>query len=203
LASLSFSTLGLATICAIFLGLNANAQYGLSLQIVTIIQSLSLVWTGVKWPLINQFRARQDLKVLREVFWPRVWLQNLSFIFLTLVTLPVAEPLLGLLETDKQVLPLGWWFALAANGFLEMQFATWTQLLTTENRVPSMWATVVTSFATIGLTLFLMTCTRLGLGALVLGPLVCGCVYNYWYWPGAGAKSLNTTWLSFTVRRPE
>jgi len=37
----------------------------------------------------------------------------------------------------------------------------------------------------------------MGLGGLVLGPLIAGCVFNYWYWPLAGAKTLHTSFWGF------
>ncbi len=100
------------------------------------------------------------------------------------------------------MLPLGWLSLLALYLFLEMQFAFWTHLLTTENRVPSLWAAVITYPLGVGLAWLLYGATPLGIGAFVLGPLVAGCLFNYWYWPMAGARSLQTNCLKFVFVRP-
>jgi len=100
------------------------------------------------------------------------------------------------------MLPFGWLSLLTLYLFLEMQFAFWTHLLTTENRVPSLWATVVTYPLGVGLVWLLYEATQLGIGAFVLGPLLAGSLFNYWYWPIAGAWSLQTNWVKFVFMRP-
>jgi hypothetical protein len=47
----------------------------------------------------------------------------------------------------------------------------------------------------------LIQMTALGLPSLVLAPLVTGVLFNYWYWPLAGARSIGTTLNAFLFRR--
>ena len=49
--------------------------------------------------------------------------------------------------------------------------------------------------------MLLINVTDLKVGALVAAPLVAGAIFNYWYWPKAGARSLHTTWLRFMMRK--
>src|SRR5207247_580035 len=149
LLSLYASTAALAFLCLKYLGLQANAQYGLSLQIMTIIQGVASVWTAVKWPLIGQLRARQELDRLRRELWPRLWLQRISFFLLAAVVLALGPRMINLLGTDKQLLPLELLSALALNAFLDMQFGTWATFISTENRIPTLWPTLISSVLTI------------------------------------------------------
>ena len=197
-----FCANSLAVLCLTTLGLAANAQYGLSLQIVAIVQGMSAVWIQVKWPWIGQLRAKQELSEVRRLLADRIHLQNGTFFLLSVGALLFAQWLLDLWGANKQVLPVALLSLLALNSFLEMQFSTWTILLSTENRIPSLWATVVTNLSSVVLAVVLIKLASVGLTALVLAPLVSGCLFNYWYWLGAGAKSLNTTWWWFTFRRP-
>ncbi len=190
-----------AVLCLRLFGLGANAQYGLSVQIISLITGMATVWTYVKWPLAAQLRARQDDAGLRRLLWPRVWLQSLTFLALAAIAVVIGQPLLDWWGTDKKVLPTVWLTLLALNGFLDTRICFWTILLATENRVPSLWPTVATNLFSLVLATVLIYSTSLGLGALVLAPLVAGGMFGYWYWPLAGARNLRTTWLRFTFSR--
>ena len=161
-----------------------------------------MVWTGVKWPLVGQLRARHDHFALRRLLWPRVWLQSVTFIVLAVLAFQLGPYLLQWLGSGKQMLPGGWFLLLLLTGFLETQFAFWTTLLAMENRIPSLWPVVTTNFVTLILMFVLVKATYLDLGALMLAPLLTGSLFNYWYWAIAGAKSLQTSWWRFTFSKP-
>jgi hypothetical protein len=52
------------------------------------------------------------------------------------------------------------------------------------------------------LSLALVHFTTLGLGTLVLGPLLAGAVFNYWYWPPFAARGIGTTLFRFLFFGP-
>jgi hypothetical protein len=189
-------------ICLHVLGLAANAKYGLSVQIMAFISGMAAVWTNVKWPVIGQYRARHDLVGVQRILRPRVWLQNLTFLAASGGTLLCAPFLLERFGSGKQMLTSAWLVLLMLNSFFEMQFTLWGTLLTTENRVPYLWPTVATNVLSLGLSLTLIHFTSLGLGALVLGPLLSGILFNYWFWPPYAARSLGTTLLRLLFLGP-
>src|SRR5262249_16301295 len=153
----------------------------LSFQVTALIQGMSAVWTSVKWPLVGQLRSQQEIGRIRELLWPRVWLQSLTFFVLAALALCAGPPLLAQWGSGKSMLPSEWLILLVLYGFMELKFAFWTQLLSTENRIPSLWATVITYSGSVLLTFGLLKLTPLGPGAIVLGPLIAGGLFNYWY----------------------
>lgn len=190
------------SICALFFGLQDNATYGLSGQLLAILAGMASVWTSVKWPIIGQYHARQDLGSLRRLLWPRVWLQNLSFLSGCAMLLLTGPFLLKHFGGGKELIPITWLALLALNGLFEMQFNIWGTLLTMENRVPYLWPTVATNILSLELTLIFVGFTNLGVGSLVLGPLLAGCLFNYWFWPPYAARRIGTRLLRFLVRGP-
>jgi len=180
-------------ICVHVLGLSANARYGLSVQLVSIIAGMAAVWTFVKWPIIAQYLARHDLVGVQRVLRPRVWLQNSTFLFGCAGVLVFVHFLLHWVGSGKQTIPIPWLVLLMLNALFETQFNIWGTLLATQNRLPYLWPTVATNVLSLALSLILVHFTSLGLGALVLGPLIAGCLFNYWYWPLFTARSLGTT----------
>jgi O-antigen/teichoic acid export membrane protein len=187
-------------ICTMFFGLEATAVYGLSVQLLTISAGMAGVWTATKWPIIGQYHARHDLESLRSVLWPRVWLQNLSFLAAIFGLLLAGPFLLRHFGAGKEILPLTWLALLALNSFFELQFNIWGTLLTLENRVPYLWPTVATNVLSLQLTLIFVGFTDLGLGALVVGPLLAGALFNYWFWPPYAARSIGTSFFKFLCR---
>ena len=66
-------------ICTQTMGLAATAQYGLSLQIMNVLQGMAGVWLQVKWPIIGQYLSRQEWHPLRALLRQRLLLQMASF----------------------------------------------------------------------------------------------------------------------------
>jgi len=189
-------------ICLRVLGLAANAQYGLSVQLAGIAASMSAVWTNVRWPIIGQYLSRHDFTAVHRAFRPRLLLQILTF-FLLAGGLVVCGPLLlRWFGNHKTMLPSGWLVLLLANSFLETQYTLWTTLIFAQNRTPFLWFAVVSNVLSLTLSQALIHFTSLGLGALVLGPLLAGSLFNYWYWPAYGARTLGTSLGRFLLRPP-
>jgi O-antigen/teichoic acid export membrane protein len=189
-------------VCMSFLGLAANAQYGLSVQLVSFAQGMAMAWIWVKWPLIGQHRARRDYPSLRRLFWQRLHLQVLTFVLMTAVLIPLAPLLLDWLHTDKSVLPVYWLVLLGINALLELHLASWSTLITTTNRFPFLVPIIVSNVCSFLLALTLVRLSSLGPGALILAPLITGGLVNYWYWPRQGARTLDTNWRQFVFSRP-
>lgn len=189
-------------ICTRVLGLTATAQYGLSMQLVGITASMAAVWTAVKWPLIGQYLARHDAAAVQRVLRPRLWLQTLTFLLLAVALIGCGPMLLQQLGNHKTMLPARWVAPLLLNSFLEIQFGVWTTLIFAQNRMPFFWPVIAANVFSLALSLTLIHFTSLGLGALVLAPLLAGTLFNYWYWPCYAARSLGTSLFRFLFNRP-
>jgi O-antigen/teichoic acid export membrane protein len=190
-------------ICLKVLGLVEFAQYGLSGQLVGAISGMAAVWTTVKWQLIGQYRAQHDHAAMQRVLWPRFWLQHLTFLVLAGGLILCGPLLLRWFGSGKQMLPLGWLILLTLYHFVELHLSFWVALISTENRIPFLWPGLATTAVSLGLAILLIHSTSLGIGALVLAPLLAGSLFNYWYWPLVGARSLDRGLFHFLCCRPQ
>jgi Na+-driven multidrug efflux pump len=179
------------------LGLTANASFGLTFQVVSIISGLATVWTQVKWPLIGQLVARRDVTALRQTLWPRLWLVLLSYGALAAGAILLGPQLLIWIGSETTLLPTLWFALLALNGLLEQNCSNWNTLIALGNRLPMLWPSLITNFAGLYLSLVLVGAPGTGAGVLALGPLLAGLAFNYWYWPRYGARTLNLSWREF------
>jgi O-antigen/teichoic acid export membrane protein len=189
-------------ICTHKFGLEATGRYGLSVQLMGIAMGMAAVWVSTRWPLIGQYQARRQFALLQAALRPRVWLQNATYLALATTVVLAGPALMDLFGKDKELLPVALLLLLAGNSFLELQFTTWGTLISTQNRLPYLWPTVATNVLSLTLTLVLVHATSLGLGALVLGPLIAGSLFNYWYWPPYAARSIGTTLFRFLFTGP-
>jgi hypothetical protein len=190
-------------ICTGAFGLVANAKYGLSLQLMIIALTMASVWFTVKRPLLGQCLARHDLAAVRQIFWPRLWLQNLTFLVLAAGVVCCGAMALNWIGGGKEILSMGWLAVLMFYFFLYSQYVTWGTLMATANNLAYLWPTVATNVLSLILSLLLVYFTRLGLGALVLGPLLAGVLFNFWYWPAYAARDIGTTLFHFLFLGPK
>ncbi|GDY20432.1 hypothetical protein LBMAG56_17770 [Verrucomicrobiota bacterium] len=191
----------MALLCLEFFGLAANAQYGLSVQLMAAGQGMAAAWTLVKWPEIAQHCARGDHAAMRRVFQPRLWRQLISMGVFSAIIVPCAQPVLRWLGSNKEVLPPVWFALLAINALLESHLSAWGMLIATGNRIPVTWAVLLSNLTSVTLAAILTASVLPGIGALVLAPLLVGCAFNYWYWVGYGARFLGSTWPRFLFQR--
>jgi O-antigen/teichoic acid export membrane protein len=191
-------------LCTKILGLSATAQLGLSLQLMILLNGIATVWIQVKWPILGQHLARNQLDQVRQIVHSRMLLQGSTFILMAVIVVPFTPVLLDWLQTDKHTIPPLWFAILAAATLLEMHFNSWTTLISIGNRLPFLWHTVLTNLGAVVLSAVLLLNTSLGIGAFVLGPLILSAAYNYWRWPIEGARMLGTSWcrLMFSGSTP-
>ncbi|MGH8024849.1 MAG: lipopolysaccharide biosynthesis protein, partial [Limisphaerales bacterium] len=90
-------------ICVYSFGLVANAQYGLSVQLMNIAVGMAAVWITIKWPLIGQYRARHNHAAIRHIIWQRLWFQNLTFLFLAAAIILFGPMLLRWAGSSKEM----------------------------------------------------------------------------------------------------
>lgn len=189
-------------ICLPLLGLAASGEYGFSLQLIFICSGMAQAWTLVKWPQVGQLRIKQDHAALRRLLWPRLWLQYLTYAAMVTATIVIVPALLQWYQSDKTLLPTLWLSLLALNGLLELNCTFWSTLISTENRLPMVWPTLISNIATVCVIVILAKTTDLGLASFVLAPISVGIIFSYWKWPQEGARSIGTSWRRFLLQRP-
>lgn len=184
-------------LCAYMFGLEAGGVYGFSVQVISIVGGMAGVWTLVKWPLLGQFIAARNLEALRRILWSRLWLQVISYAGLVLAAILLGPVLISLIRSDKQMLPLLWMALLATNGVLEAHCSVWNTMISMWNQLPMLWPSLITNAVALLLNISLVLLPDAHPGYLVLGPLLAGVAFNYWYWPGYGARMIASTWTRF------
>ena len=172
-------------------------SFTFSHMLLTFVASVSITWTQVKWPLVNRYRSEGAFEAMRTALFPRIWLQGLNLFFGAIAVALIAPPALAWIAPEKSILPTALFLLLGANFLLETMFSFWTSLLMADNRLPSLWPTVIHYGLIIVVAFLAVAWKGFGVAALVWAPLVVGLLFNYWYWSFAGAQFLKTNLIRY------
>lgn len=176
-------------ICSAYLGLSETASYGLTLQVIGFISSLSIAWIQVKFPLIVQLRAQRRHKEIARIFSARMRLMVLSFVAASLVTYFFGNQILVLLKTKTTLLEQPLLAILLFFYLLEIHCHQFGTLIVTENKMPFLTASLLTGTGTVALSLLLVP--HFGILGIILSFGLTGISYVYWWIVWRGARSIH------------
>lgn len=197
LAAMFATSYAFTVLCLARFGPAANGEYGLSVQIMNIAVGIAAVWVTVKWPAVAQLRMQGRLDSIRSLLRPRFWRQTFTYLGLAGGAIVLGPWLLAWVSPDKAMLPRPLLVLLALNAFGELNFAFWTTLISTENRIPAFRAFTATQLASVIAACAFVLFANGGLEVLVIVPLLLGAAFNYWWWAREGARMLGTTLTGF------
>lgn len=180
-----------------FVGLAAAASYGLSLQLLTLLSTMSTLLFTLQMPKMNALQANNDKEALKSLFSSAVMLSWGIFIVGTLGLVFVGIPLLGAWRSNTTLLPLPWLVLLAVILLLEMNHALSAMYITTLNHVPFVPAAIFSGLGIVLMGMLFVTYSPLGIGGLLIAQGLVQLTYNNWKWPAVALKHLHLTPISF------
>jgi O-antigen/teichoic acid export membrane protein len=166
-------------ICSGFLDLKTTASYGLTMQVVTMVYSLSTIWVVVKFPLINQWRAQHRSQEISALFISRLRLSLITYLLGALGIFFVVPRLLAILHSKTQLIPAGPLMLLLTSQLLDFHHNLYGGLIYTENRNPLVRPVLISGIVIAGLSCILTP--RLGLYGIVLSIMLVQASFNNWW----------------------
>ena len=166
-----------------YLSLDIVAQYGLSLQLFTILTSIATTLLTVFIPKIVQNRIKENEEEIREIY-SICFIFNL-FIFISGVIsiVYVAPYFISLLGSNTKLLDTNKMLFIGGYLLLEMIHSNAATFITTRNRVPFVNSSILSGIAMVLISLFLINFTDLGLWSLLISQAIVQLMYNNWKWP--------------------
>jgi O-antigen/teichoic acid export membrane protein len=180
-----------------FVGLAAAASYGLSLQLLTLLSTMSTLLFTLQMPKMNALQASGDKEALKSVFSSAVMLSWGIFVVGTLGLVFVGIPVLSVWRSNTTLMPLPWLVLLSVILLLEMNHALSAMYITTLNHVPFVPAAVFSGLGIVLIGMLFVSCTKLGIGGLLIAQGMVQLTYNNWKWPAAALKHLHLNPISF------
>lgn len=177
-----------------FVSLSVVGSYGLAVSVTGITQSLSQLYLTLHLPVLYKYRVHHDTAAVRSVFAQALFIFVLVFTALAAGVLSVGNPLLVLIRSNILLLPLVPMALMFLFRLLETNHAMASVLITTENRIPYLKASLVSGFSTLLLGFLFLRFTSLGVTGVILAAGLVQLCYNNWKWPLEVARGLRASY---------
>lgn len=179
-------------ICSLKLSLSVTGQYGLCLQIITLLANISMSLYGTYQPVMqqcflqkNKERGRRILSLAIIVYW-------VIFIIGYICILLIGIPIIHLIKPSYDInIPL--LSAIAVYTLLYNNHGLFTSYISNTNRVPYVKAYCISAIFSIILAILLLYFTPMGIWGLIAAEIGVNLTYNNWKWPKTVLDELNIT----------
>ena len=176
------TTKGSTLISSYFLGLEVTGQFGVTIQLLTVVGNVSSLLFNTYLPELASTRTRHDDKRFKQLFsrailvqWTLTFLGNFGVVF-------IVPFLLTWINVSTELLPQPWLLIMSAILFLEQNHSTFAVLITLSNKVPFVPASLISGVSIISLS-FILISFGFGIGAIILTQGIVQLAYNNWVWP--------------------
>ena len=178
---------------SLFLSLEEIGSYGVTLQIINLMATLSLIYQSTFLTKINQLRIIGDINQLKEIHIKSKLIYFITFIFGSLAIYFIAPWLLILLKSKTYLVNETILIMMFLIAFIENNIIMSSNIILSRNVVPFYKASLISGFLIVIFLFLFFQYTHYGILNLVLVPLIIDLFYQGWKWPIAVVKDLNIT----------
>lgn len=170
-------------IAPIFLDLTTVASYGISIQLVTILVTISKLYIDTYTPKIVEYRTQNRIEEMRNIFIKG----ELYFCFIAVVggisIVLLGDWALNLVKSQTQLLATLPLIGITIFSLLDGHQIIATNILLASNKVPFLKSSLITGIVSILMIIIFLYIFKLGIWALILGPGIVQILYQDWKWP--------------------
>ena len=178
-------------ICSSYLGLDVTASYGITLQLFSILTALSSTLYNVYLPELNIATLYKNNNRIKKIITFSVLVNWVVFISGSVFLILFGELLLTMIQSNINLLPLNLLMFMAIFLFLENNHSMFSTFITSENRVPFVYAAIISGISVFLLSIISVNYTHLGLFGLLFSQAIVQLAYNNWKWPVEVIKKHN------------
>ena len=188
-----FLTFRLSTFVGpIYISLSDMASFGITLQLLSVVSSLALLYTNVYLPKVFQWRVEHRVEQVRRTFYTSMLLVFVVFVCGGLAIGLLGNWALDIFGSDTQLLSGGLLLFLVVHYYLESNMVNVTEYLLAKNEVPFYKRYVVSGCITVCLLFLFVGYCNWGLWGIIAAPMISQSVLQYWKWPYEVIKELKS-----------
>ncbi|MDD3406046.1 MAG: O-unit flippase-like protein [Paludibacteraceae bacterium] len=190
----AFLVLQSATIIgSLFLSLEDVASYGITLQVVNVIASLSGVYYFSYVPKISQLRVENNKAAIKQIYLKSVGLMFATFAVCGVALIFGGNWGLSVLKSQTMLLGNSMMIVMLIIACLEKNHAIAGGFLVSKNEVPYFKAALISGGLTVILLLIFIKYAQWGLWGMIVAPGLVQLAYQNWKWPTMVIKDLKST----------
>lgn len=173
-------------ICSYMIGLSATGSYGVSLQIATLVSTVSSIPFAAFQSKMQEHAISNNIEANRKLFSFTIVSFVIAFLFLSFCSIwciPIIHYIKPNFEIDVKLYLL-----------ILLQILLWTyyglfcSFISSYNSLPYTKTYLISSLITVLLSICMVRFTELGIWALVVSPIIVS-LYNVWKWPFYARKN--------------
>ena len=188
-----FLTFRLSTFVGpMYISLSDMASFGITLQLLSVVSSLALLYTNVYLPKVFQWRVENNITQVRRTFRLSMLLVFIAFISGGLLISLLGNWALDVLGSDTQLLSGGLLAFLVLHYYLETNMVNATEYLLAKNEVPFYKRYLVSGVVTVILLFVFVGYLGLGVWGIIAAPMISQSILQYWKWPYEVYKELKS-----------
>jgi O-antigen/teichoic acid export membrane protein len=165
-----------------YLDLNEIGSFGITLQLVTLLVTLSKLYLDTFFPKIVQYYSHNDFLSIKQIYKKGKWYFFTVFLLGGVTLLCLGNPFLQLIGSKTSLISSSLLAVFILFLFLDTQQLLASNILLAGNKVPFLKSNLITGLFSILLIFIFLTVYPIGLWALILGPGIAQIVYQDWKW---------------------
>ncbi len=181
----------------LYLSLEAVASYGLMIQLMTIITTISMTFQTSFWPQMASLRAEGDKAALMDKFALTMNVFYVLFIIGCACLIFIAPPLLKLIGSNAVLPGITVLIAYSIVTLLENNHSSFASLILTDNKVPFMESSLICGALICVGSWMVLFFTDYGILGLVLVQGLVQLAYSNWKWPYVVCKEFKISFFKF------
>ena len=181
-------------LCSWFLSLEDTAVYGLSMQLVNAIVSVSCVYFSTYQAKMQSTYITGEYEKTKKIFSRAVVMFYLIYCIGAICLCTVGIPVLSIIKSNTKLnLPI--LICLLIYMIFYKNQALCASYIAGTNRIPYMRAYLFSGIAVVFFEVILFMFIPCGIWCLVIVPIVIESMYNYWKWPRFILAEFNMKWI--------
>lgn len=180
-------------ICSYMIGLSATGSYGVSLQIATLVSTVSSIPFATYQSKMQEYAISSDTESNMRLFSFGI----ISFISAYIIIASCSLLFVPIIHVIKPsfTMDINLYLLILLQIFLWAYYGLYCSFISSYNKLPYTRTLIVSSFATVLLSICLVKFSDLGVWGLVVSPIIVS-IYNVWKWPYVVKKDyLYTTYF--------
>lgn len=174
-----------------FLNMSEIGRYGLTIQIYSLIVSVSMILYGTFLPKLNSDRILKSKEEFKK---------NVSNIYIITIILGViclsgflilGRPLLNIIGSNVQLYSNKILIFLSLIYILEINHSISAGIIMTKNEIPTAKSSIITGIIIVTMSYTFLKFTKLEVYSLFLSQFIGQAIYNNWKWPMELRKDLD------------
>lgn len=168
---------------SLYISLEEIASYGITMQVINVVASLSAVYFSSYVPKISNLRVKNDLQSVKKIYFRCVYILLITFVLCGIFIILFGNDILVLLKSKTLLLSSVMIMTILLILMLEKNHAIAGGFLVSKNEVPYFKAAIISGVVTVILLFVFIKILHWGVWGMILAPGITQLAYQNWKWP--------------------